>query len=159
MNDKPLTAKEYLSQAYRLDQRINSKLEQVEKLRALTRRTTVSYDGERVSRTRNVSSMEDAIIRLMEAEHTLNREIDRFVDTKREIQQTIDLVADADCRVLLEFRYLCMKPWSDVAGAMEVSKPHAFTLHRRALDMVESVLRTRRVCGYDARKETSEAAL
>ena len=33
MNDNPMTAKEYLSQAYRIDQRINAKLEQAERLR------------------------------------------------------------------------------------------------------------------------------
>jgi DNA-directed RNA polymerase specialized sigma subunit len=148
MNDKPLTAKEYLSQAYRLDQRINSKLEQVEKLRALARHSTASYGGERVSRSRNVTSMEDSIIRLIEAEHTLNREIDRFVDTKREVQQTIDLVADADCRLLLELRYLCMKRWEDIAGEMVVSRSHVFRLHQQALDMVDTVLRTRRMLGH-----------
>ena len=48
-----MTAKEYLGQAYRLDQRINSKLQQVESLRSLTRKVTASYDGETVFHTRN----------------------------------------------------------------------------------------------------------
>ena len=39
-----MTATEYLGQAYRLDQRINSKLQQVESLRSLTRKVTASYD-------------------------------------------------------------------------------------------------------------------
>lgn len=140
-----MTAKEYLSQAYRIDQRINAKLEQVDRLRALSRKSTVSYGGERVSHTRNVASMEDTIIRLMEAEERLNREIDRFVDTKREIQQTIDLVADADCRLLLEFRYLAMKRWIDVAGEMGICRAYANRLHEKALAMVDTVLRTRSV--------------
>ena len=63
-----MTAKEFLGQAYRLDQRINSKLQQIDSLRGLTQKVTQSYDNEVVSRTRNVSSLEDAIIRLMEAE-------------------------------------------------------------------------------------------
>ena len=52
-----MTAKEYLGQAYRLDQRINSKLQQIESLRSLTQRVTVAYGGEVVSHTRNVTSM------------------------------------------------------------------------------------------------------
>ena len=126
-----MTAKEYLSQAYRIDQRINAKLEQVDRLRALSRKSTVSYGGERVSHTRNVASMEDTI--------------DRFVDIKREIQQTIDLVADADCRLLLEFRYLAMKRWIDVAGEMGICRAYANRLHEKALAMVDTVLRTRSV--------------
>ena len=54
MNNTPMTAKEYLSQAYRIDQRINAKLEQAERLRELSRRRTVAYGGERVSHSRNV---------------------------------------------------------------------------------------------------------
>ena len=149
MNDKPLTAKEYLAQAYRVDQRINAKREQVERLRALARQSTMAYGGEHVSRTRNISSMEDTIIRLIEAERALNREIDRFVDIKREIQQTIDLVADADCRLLLEFRYLCMKRWEDIAGEMEFCRAYAYRLHDRALDMMETLLRTRRALEHE----------
>ena len=35
-----MTAKDYLTQAYRIDQRINSKLEQVASLRELTTKAT-----------------------------------------------------------------------------------------------------------------------
>lgn len=148
MNDKPMSAKEYLSQAYRIDQRISAKLEQVERLRSLTRKVSPSYDREPVSHTRNVSSLEDAVLRLMEAEEKLNGEIDRFVDTKREIQQTIECVADADCRLLLELRYLCMNRWDSIIGQMEICRSTAFMLHKRALEMTESVLRTRRACSH-----------
>ena len=57
MNNTPMTAKEYLSQAYRIDQRINAKLEQAERLRELSRRRTVAYGGERVTHSRNVHRM------------------------------------------------------------------------------------------------------
>ena len=68
-----MTAKEFLGQAYRLDQRINSKLQQIDSLRSLTQKVTQSYDNEVVSRTRNVSSLEDAIIRLMGLENLMSR--------------------------------------------------------------------------------------
>jgi DNA-directed RNA polymerase specialized sigma subunit len=144
-----MTTKEYLSQAYRLDQRINSKIEQLDRLRATTRRTTVSYGGERVSSTRNVTSMEDTIIHLMESEHALNREIDRFVDTKWEIQQTIDLVAEVSCRLLLELRYLCMMRWEEIAGEMGICRAYTYRLHHQALDYVETILMTWSVLGYE----------
>ena len=63
-----MTAKEYLGQAYCLDQEINNKLEQILVLRSLTQRVTVTYDSEPVARTRNVTSLQDSIVRLMEAE-------------------------------------------------------------------------------------------
>ena len=103
-----MTAKEYLGQAYRLDQRINSKLQQIESLRSLTQRVTVAYGGEVVSHTRNVTSMQDTIVRLMQAEEELNREIDRLVDLKAEIAGVISQVRNESYRLILEKR--CPRP-------------------------------------------------
>jgi len=113
-----MTAKEFLGQAYRLDQRINSKLQQIDSLRGLTQKVTQSCDNEVVSRTRNVSSLEDAIIRLMEAEEELNRQIDQLVDTKIEIGKLIEKVHNESYRLLLEKRYLCFLAWDQIAAEM-----------------------------------------
>ena len=53
-----MNAKEYLGQAYRLDQHINDRLMQLSQLRALTHRITTAYAGEVVSRPRNVHPLE-----------------------------------------------------------------------------------------------------
>ena len=54
-----MTAKEYLSQAYWLDRRINSKLEQLSSLNDIATRSTSVMSDDVVSRTRNVHAMED----------------------------------------------------------------------------------------------------
>lgn len=141
--DELMTAKEYLSQAYRIDQRINAKLMQIQHLRSLSQRCTVAFGGERVSSTRNVSSMEDVIIKIMDAETELDAQIDRFVDLKAEIQKTIDRLPDQDCRLLLELRYLAMDGWLDIAGKMNLCRAHVNRLHNKALKMVADVLGTR----------------
>ena len=111
----------------------------------------MAYGGERVSHSRNVHRMEDTVVRLIEAERALDREIDAFLDVKQEIRQTIALVADADCRLLLELRYLSIKRWEDIAGEMQMCRTSVYLLHRRALDMVETILRTREECArHDA---------
>ena len=56
-----MTAKEYLTQAYRIDQRINSKLEQVSSLRDLSTKATSTFSDVPPSGTRNVHRMEDVI--------------------------------------------------------------------------------------------------
>ncbi len=141
MNDTPMTAKEYLSQAYHLDQRINAKLEQVEALRSLTQKVTVSYESEPVSHTRNVSSLEDSIMRLMEAEKALNSVIDVLVDMKMDITQSIAAVPDRDCQLLLEKRYLCFQSWEQIAVDMHYSLRWVHNTHSRALKAIDKVLR------------------
>lgn len=136
-----MTAKEFLAQAYRLDQRINSKLQQIDSLRSLTQKVTQSYDSEVVSRTRNVTSLEDAIIRLMEAEKELNQQIDQLVDTKIEIGKLIDMVHNESYRLLLEKRYLCFLSWDQIAADMHYSRRWVLSKHERALEVADRLLR------------------
>lgn len=136
-----MTAKEFLAQAYRLDQRINSKLHQIDSLHSLTQKVTQSYDGEVVSRTRNVTSLEDAIIRLMEAEAELNQQIDQLVDTKIEIGKLIDMVHNESYRLLLEKRYLCFLSWDQIAADMHYSRRWVLNKHERALEVADRLLR------------------
>lgn len=52
-----MNAKEYLSQALWLDQRINSKLEQLETLRALAMKVSANLTEEKVSGSNNINSL------------------------------------------------------------------------------------------------------
>ena len=135
-----MTATEYLGQAYRLDQRINSKLQQVESLRSLTRKVTASYDGETVFHTRNVTSLEDTIFRLMEAEEELNRQIDELVVLKMDISRTINRVRNESLRLILEKRYLCFLQWDQIAAEMHYSRRWVLKRHARAVEVVDKLM-------------------
>lgn len=138
-----MTAKEYLGQAYRLDQRINSKLQQVESLRSLTRKVTASYDGETVFHTRNVTSLEDTIFRLMEAEEELNRQIDELVVLKMDISRMINRVRNESLRLILEKRYLCFLQWDQIAAEMHYSRRWVLKRHARAVEVVDKLMAER----------------
>lgn len=138
-----MTAKEYLGQAYRLDQRINSKLQQVESLRSLTRKITASYDGETVFHTRNVTSLEDTIFRLMEAEEELNRQIDELVVLKMDISRMINRVRNESLRLILEKRYLCFLQWDQIAAEMHYSRRWVLKRHARAVEVVDKLMTER----------------
>ena len=143
MND--MTAKDYLSQAYRIDQRINAKLEQVMRLRSLAQRVTTSFGHEPVSRTRNVSAMEDTILKIKLAEKDEDAKIDLLLEKKAEIEGVIRLAADPNARLLLELRYLSFKPWREIAAAMDCCPAYIDRLHNQALLMVATVLATKEV--------------
>ena len=138
-----MTAKEYLGQAYRLDQRINIKLQQVESLRSLTRKVTASYDGETVFHTRNVTSLEDTIFRLMEAEEELNRQIDELVVLKMDISRMINRVRNESLRLILEKRYLCFLQWDQIAAEMHYSRRWVLKRHARAVEVVDKLMTER----------------
>ena len=128
-----MTAKEYLGQAYRLDQWINSKLEQVMSLRSLATKATSTLSDTPPSGTRNVHRMEDIIVKIIEMENEINRDIDNLVDLKREMVSVIKAVTDPELQTLLELRYLCFKSWEQIAVEMEYSIQHIFRLHDKSI--------------------------
>lgn len=139
-----MTAKEYLSQAFRLDQRINSKLEQVSRLRGMAVKATGSFQAERISGTSQHSPMESAVVKLIDLEYEINDDIDRLVDLKREMTSLIERIPDPSYRVLLELRYLGCSRWEDIALKMGYDLRWVYRLHGRALKEAEVVMREMR---------------
>ena len=135
-----MTAKEYLNQAYRLDQRINSKLEQVLSLRELTTKATATLSDMPSGGSRNVYRMQDIIGKIVDLENDINRDIDALVDLKREMVTIIKSVADPECQTLLELRFLCFKTWEQIAVEMNYGIDNIYRLHRKALKMVDDLL-------------------
>lgn len=131
-----MTAKDFLSQAYRIDQRINSKLEQIQSLRELATKATATLNDSPVSGTRNVHSMSDIIDKMIDLENEINADIDRLVDLKREIVTVIKRVANPEYQTLLELRYLCFKSWEQIAVQLAYSIQNAYKMHDRALAAV-----------------------
>lgn len=128
-----MTSKEYLSQAYRIDQRINSKIEQVSSLHDLATKATSTLSDMPGSATRNVHRMEDVIVKIIDLENEINTEIDRLVDVKREITRLITEIPNPEEQTLLELRYLCFKSWEQIAVDMGYSVENTYRLHRKAL--------------------------
>jgi len=135
-----VNAKEYLSQARMLEQRINAKLDRVSRLRALTQKVTVTMNDDPVSHTRNVTSLQDQIIRLMEAEESLNRQIDMLVDFKAEVQEVLELIDDEDDKLVLELHYLCFRSWEEIAEVMNYHVRSIYRIHGQALQKLNTIL-------------------
>lgn len=136
MNDTPMTAKDYLSRAYHIDQRINAKLEQVMSLRELATKATGTLSDMPRSDTPNVCRMEDIILKINVLENEINEDIDRLVDFKREMRVVIGAVGQPEYQTLLELRYLCFKPWEQIAVIMAFSIQHTYRMHELALKAV-----------------------
>ena len=132
-----MNAKEYLSQAFRLDQKINSKLEQVSKLRNLSMKASGLRLAERISGTKEHSLMESALVKMIDLEYEINADIDRLVDLKREMATLIERVNDPSQRLLLEMRYLCGNTWEDIAQKMGYDLRWVYRLHGKALQVFD----------------------
>ncbi|MGI6497539.1 MAG: DUF1492 domain-containing protein [Oscillospiraceae bacterium] len=131
-----MTAKEYLGQAYRLDQRINSKLEQVASLNELATKCTYTLTGMPRNPNRSTSTMADAVAKIIDLQAEINRDINRLVDLKREIVTLIKAVGNTEHQTLLELRYLCFKTWEQIAVDMGYNVRHVYRLHDEAVENI-----------------------
>lgn len=135
-----MTAQEYLNRAYRMEQQVESKLQQISALRSMAESLTSCIGTEPVSHTRNVTSMQDTVNKIIEEEEALNAEIDRLVDIKKEIAETISRVTNVTYRLILEKRHLCFQMWEQIAYELNYSVRSVQTKYGEALQVVEEIL-------------------
>ncbi len=128
-----MTVKGYLSQAYKLDQQIDSKCEQVFALRALATKATAALGGMPNGGRKDPRSMETIICRLADMEAEINADIDRLLDIKQETKRLIAAVDKPIYRIILELRYLCYKPWCEIADRLGYDPHYLLKLHGKAL--------------------------
>ena len=131
-----MAVKEYLGQAYRLDQRINSKLEQVASINELATKCTSTLTGMPRNPNRGTSTMADAVGKIVDLQAEINRDIDRLVDLKREMVSLIKAVDNTEYQTLLELRYLCFKTWEQISVDMGYSIQHIYRLREKAYDEI-----------------------
>ena len=74
MNKHQIAAKKYLSQAFGLNQRIESKLGQIEELHDLATKATVTYSDMPRNPNKGHSRLEDAVIKIIELENEINKD-------------------------------------------------------------------------------------
>ena len=133
-------AEVFLSRAYRIDQQIQSKMAQLSRIRACAYGSGIRYGDVKVQTSGPPNLVEDSVLKVMEEERAINEEIDRLVETKRQIREVISRVEDVTCRLLLEKRALLFQTWQEICRDMNMSVRWAQTKYRDALEAVQGIL-------------------
>ena len=133
-----MTAKEYLNQTYRLNERINSNLRQLEALEERATSITVRLNPKVQGGTLN--GTEQLIYHILELKERINTETSEYIRTLEEIRQTIARMKDPDESLLLTLRYIEFMRWEVIAEKMHFSQTQVFRIHREALKSVEYIL-------------------
>lgn len=136
-----MNAKEYLSQTFIINKRINSKLQQVEALRRLALKVNSTFEEDKVTKTRKQSPMEDAIVKIIDLENEINADIDELIDIKRKIAREISLLSDENYRMILELRYVALMKWEEISVATGYDLRWVYRIHRKAIKEFEKPLK------------------
>ena len=139
MNDKKLTAKQYLDQLRVIDTKINQKTEELADLMtAATSTGAIDYSKDRVQ-TSPQNAQENRICKYVDLDAEINREIDEFVDIKHRVTKEIqELNVDYYIKILFKVYVQC-KTVKDAANEIGLSYQYVRDLHKKALKAFEEL--------------------
>ena len=130
----------FMSRAFRLEEQVQSKLQQIERLRSMASRVTSNTANEPVSHTRDVTEMQDAVIRIMEEEEILKTRIKMLMDVKEQIRDVIEHVDDVTLQLILEKRYLLYESIKEIAADLGYTYRWTEKKHKKALQEADRII-------------------
>lgn len=148
---KCLTPKKFLQQAFYLDHRINSKIEQIDSLNALAQKATSTLSDMPKAPGRGTSHLEEIIVKIVMLQEEINKDIDNLVNIKVQITEMINEMVDKEQQMVLEKRYLNFLSFEQIAVDLNFSIQHVFRIHKQALSEIEPVIKK-----YEENKDESK---
>ena len=137
-------AQRYLEQVEMLDAIIKNKLIEQRQWKDIALGITANMDGERVQSSGSQSKMADAIDKCVDMEAEIDSLVDRLIDTKREVIQTIEQVDSPIEYNVLHMRYIQFVDLQGIADHYDKEYSWATTTHGRALGKVQKILEERK---------------
>lgn len=131
-----MTKKEFKEILY-LDHLINSKIRLLENLRhSRLQVKSLQFKTDVVKESHVKNHQEDIIIRIIDLEKEITKDIDRLINEKKRAKSVIDRL-DGPYKLVMSMRYLeCMK-WEEIAYRLDYSIQAVYKIHGQALKRVE----------------------
>jgi len=139
-----MTTKQYLQQAFWLDNRINVEKLELERLRHMATglKSSSEISDVVVQRSRDgLSPVERVIDKIVAQEEKINRYIDDLVTLKSEIREGIERLPDDELRLVLLKRYINFMKFEEIAVDLSYTYRHVIRLHGDALRSFDRQMR------------------
>lgn len=132
-----VNAKQYLKQAYKLNERIESDKIELENLRSLSTSIAGDMTQEKVQSSASGDKTLNIICAIVDLEDEIKNEIEKLIRLKKEIRDVINKVEDVDEMLVLKYRYLMFLQWDEICEKMNYSKRQMYRIHDSALEHVK----------------------
>lgn len=135
-----MDAKTFLSQVKKLDLQIKNKLIEKTQWKDIALGITANMDGERVQSSGGKSKMADAIEKCVDMEAEIDSLVDKLIDTKKDVVQTIERLDSPTEYDILHKRYIQFLSLQEIADEYGRDYTTITTAHGRALKNVQELL-------------------
>lgn len=129
-----------LESVEKLDILISNKLIEQRQWRDIALGITANMDGERVQASGKKSKMADAVERCVDMEAEIDSLVDKYIDQKKKVVQTIERLDSPIEYNLLHMRYIQHKSLQEIADHYNREYGWATTTHGRAIAKVQGIL-------------------
>lgn len=134
-------AKEYLERIKWYDVLIDSKLEELANLNSIVKRITPVMNTTGGGASGNQDKLGDTIAKIVDLQAEINKDVDMFVDMKKEATALLKKVKNADFYKVLHMRYVQYKSFVQIAVEMNLTERGASKLNGRALQAFDKVMK------------------
>lgn len=131
-----MTANHFLGQYISAEKVINSKLAELSRLRALAQNATLAFENDRVQ-TSPSDRLGRIVAKIVDLEREIDEDVDRLIEKRKEVKNTISSVEDDRLRNILEMRYLAGKKWREISEDLMLDYRWVLRLHRKALKQIK----------------------
>lgn len=134
----------YLEQVEKQECIIKNKMIERQQWMDIAMGITANMEGERVQSSGSQSKMADAVVKCVDMEAEIDRQIDKLIDIKKDVIQTIEAVHSATEYMILHMRYIQYIKLKDIALKWDEEYTNITTAHGRALASVQRILEERK---------------
>lgn len=137
-----ISAKEYLTQLKDLDKYINAQQEELDRLRNMVIKISVSSRDMDVQCSSMHDKLGDTVAKIVDLDREITSCIDKYIDIKHDAVRIIAIMPDLKLRTVLYKYYILNKTFEQTAVEMEKSYQWICELHGKALQQFEKILNT-----------------
>ena len=124
------------------ERRLTAAEERVVFCRAAAAKASAVLGGECVSRSRDVTANENAVIRLMEAEQEYAEAEREYGDLRSQVCSLLQRIDDPMNADILKLRYVEHKRMPAIAKELHLSRSSIYSRHEIALSALQDILQT-----------------
>ena len=134
-----MTIKEFLNQAYIINERIKSNKLQIERLRVIAGYVAIPDLVKIHAQTyRKAERLENTVAAIVDLESEIQEEIREFIKAVKDVRKVINRISDHKLKLILQKRYLDFEKWSEIAIIFNCSVRQVLRLHGLALIKAEN---------------------
>jgi len=128
-----MTAKQYLTQAFRMKRTIENMQEDILRLESAATYCGPNLTGMPHNPSPSHSRMADLVCKIIERKDELKKKVEELAELAAEIQLAISQMENSDHRAVLYKRYVESMEWQDIAASMGYCERQIYRIHAAAL--------------------------